>query len=302
VKSTTHFADLNELACGYFLNKEVWWNKHAEHQFLHKAHLIKTTEGAAHVTIQVERGRVMAECFRAHWLMHTGTPLCFTDLTWCARNVQSVLPAATPNHPADLLIKIKESWLGISCKSRSETQETSGWKNIGLGTIEASLGLTLNGIVQEALDQIGQEHPELRNVSARRRKSIIRDSERIQRTTLACATTCLTRVRDATLAALHTVPQDTVKHFLRSTLLDCDDAVYPKYIRLIGTGSTRHAFKARLHDPYRLPFAGTLIPLALGNQAIGFKSDQYRICLMRAKFESEPLASSLKFSVDPWAN
>src|SRR5579872_6139573 len=121
MKSTTHYSDLNELACGFVLNNEVWWNDEAHAQFDAKVDLIKHERGECHigeglrdVTIQVTRGKVMAEHFRAEWLASTGKILKFEELHWCARNPSAIFVGCSAKHPADLLLKLRgDAWLGI---------------------------------------------------------------------------------------------------------------------------------------------------------------------------------------------
>jgi hypothetical protein len=128
----THLSDLNELACGYFLNKEVWWDSDAEGLFREKAAVVKSTGGKEAVTVQVERARAMGMRLRVHL---AESQQSIQQVYWVARgSIQSVVPDASPNHPADVLLRLSGGFLGVSCKSRKGS-EGSGLRNPGLSAV-----------------------------------------------------------------------------------------------------------------------------------------------------------------------
>jgi hypothetical protein len=302
VKSTTHYADLNELACAYVINSERWWNSEAQALFESKIKLVPRDDA----TIQCSRGKVMGERLRAEWLGNTGKPLKFTEIHWCARNPKSILPTCSEKHPADILLRLNgDSWLGVSAKSRDSKNIASGLKNPGLSTIASMVGLPpLNSTVQESWAFINFEHPELLNKNHTELKAIIRADKGLQAFTRAEGSKVAVRVRDAVLEACVRLPSERLNTFIRSTLLDCGQETSPPYVRLVGygDGSPNLPFGSTIFDPWKIRTDGVLTAVAVGDQAVGFKNDYERICKLRVKWESEPFASTLKFSVDEWEN
>jgi len=297
--TTTHFADLNELACAYVLNGERWFDDEARRQFDVKNKLLPRADAV----IACTRGKVMGEKLRAEWQGNTGKLLRPERVFWCARNPSAILPKCSQKHPADILLALHGgTWLGVSAKSRDGGNVGSGMKNPGLGTISTALGLNLDKLVQDSTASIISEHAELLNArNSTERKKVIRTNIDIQNHTRDEGAHLAIRVRDAIFDVLQSLPREKVESFVRS-LLDCGSDTYPPYVRLVGTGdgSSKLPFSASLYDPWKVRLDGTLTPVGVGDQSIGFKNDYERICKLRVKWESEPFASTLKFSVDEW--
>lgn len=300
-EQTTHFANLNELATGYFLNRETWWSDDARTMFEQTAATVKGKSGRDLVMVQVERGRAMAECLRAKWIANVGTPLTFSEIHWTAHNgVQSVLPSATSDHPADLLLRLNVGFLGVSCKSREDRNVGSGLKNPGLAPLQELLGTTAAiPIVERAVAEVIAAHDLPAKVGER--KKAIR-AQGLQREIKAKGAQCMNDVRDVLYGALQAKDQTFLRWFIRDYMLNAGDAMMPKYVHVLGTGNPVTGFSAKLLDPFRIPVDGVLSVHVVGDAALGFKSDHTRICKLRSKYESEPLASTLKFSVDVWEN
>jgi hypothetical protein len=231
--------------------------------------------------------------------------LKYTEIHWCARNPSAILSTCSAKHPADILLRLNgDTWLGVSAKSRDSKNVASGLKNPGLSTVATMVGLPpLNSTVQESWLSINSEHPELLNKTHTELKAIIRADKGLQALTRAEGARCAVRVRDAILEACVRLPRERLETFIRSTLLDCGKETAPPYVRLVGFGDGQSLpFGATLFDPWKIRTDGTLKAEALGDQAVGFKNDYERICKLRVKWESEPFASTLKFSVDEWEN
>jgi hypothetical protein len=304
MKTGTHVSDLNELACGYFLNREKWWSPEVEAQFREKARLVRLESNSTEVMTQVERGRAQAERLRIH-IIETGYTL--VGVEWVSRPgaLQKILPWASVNHPADMLVVINGTltrdrhWLGVSLKSRSGAAG-SGLKNPGLGTVESALSVELKSLVHEAVGTITKLY-QLPESQDARKKAIRADLVHVAPMTRAMGTQVLQDVRNRILGALTvSCSQEMIRSFLTQHLLDCGTEILPKYVRLTGTGNLKDGFTAEVHDPYRVNLTGPLTVVAIGNDTIGFQNNGARVCLLRAKFESEKLASTLKFSVDVW--
>jgi hypothetical protein len=106
----------------------------------------------------------------------------------------------------------------------------------------------------------------------------------------------LETIRDTIVRSL---PVARVPAFLAEHCLNIG-AVTPRYVRLIGRGSVESGFSAELINPFAVKYTGPYRLQAVGRDGVGFLANGARVCLLRAKWESEKLASTLKFSVDQW--
>jgi hypothetical protein len=297
----THGSDLNELATGYFLNKEQWWNGAARSLFREKARLLKSTESTEAVTVQVERGRAMGMKLRVHLVEKR---LRLLNLHWCARgDLTHWVPGASANHPADLILEVRpptapsgelgwSEWLGVSCKSRKGA-EGSGLKNPGLSLVSGYLGLDLQQTVDAAV-ACGVREWMLPGTQAER-KRYLRAHPAVRLQTIARGDEILVGLRDTILGGF---PIWKIKEFLSGVLHN--EGTLPKYVRVVGRGTIDKGFSAELIDPYQWNYTGPYRLQAVGRDGVGFLGNGARICLLRVKWESEKLASTVKFSVDEW--
>ena len=82
--------------------------------------------------------------------------------------------------------------------------------------------------------------------------------------------------------------------------MDAKNAVYPRYIKVTG-----QKIGAIIEDPMAnsklsAMTSGKIKLSKIGNDSVGITAGTKRVLKMRAKFESQKLASSVKFSGDPW--
>lgn len=298
----THASDLNELACLYFLNKETWLHPDDEALFREKAGLVKTGVSKESVTVQVERGRAQAQALRIYAIeqgYRIGRAL------WVSRIgcLQSYIPWASVGHPADILLELygvpgAVDYLGVSLKSRKSKEDTVGLRNPGLGTLEDALSVPLVPIVDKAVEFAIETYglPESQDA----RKKALRGAGEVRTQTTALGSLVLSDVREAILDATVAMSNDELRSIIQNTLMDMDVRTTPKYVRVVGTGNLVTGFKAEVHDPFAVTLPEPITVQRVGTDSIGFLANGGRVCLLRAKWESEKLASSLKFSVDPW--
>ena len=86
--------------------------------------------------------------------------------------------------------------------------------------------------------------------------------------------------------------------------MDASDGDMPPYIKVTGHGS-KAPYTASILDPLKNSkmtyLANNPIILSkVGNDSVGVEAGGKRIMKMRVKYESQAMASSVKFSRDPW--
>jgi hypothetical protein len=175
-------------------------------------------------------------------------------------------------------------------------------KNPGVGTLEELLGIDLAGPVQEKTAEFVAKWTLPSTQESRKR--CIREDPAILVDARATGSRVLKEVRDQVLSSLVTKPGVFVGTLVKMYLMDCDsEFTDPRYLKVTGwgDGSLKHPYSAKVHDPFAVDFADpSLWSMApCGNEGIKFFYAGRPVCLLRAKFASEKLSSSLKFSVDP---
>lgn len=301
VKFNTHFADICELATCYYLSGKHWTQPEYHAQFYRKALLISRTESKQKVVDQINRGRVIAET--AEDFFHGIGSI--TAVYWVARigtQTTAMYPDISSMHPADILIQCQTDilthiWFGISIKSTNGTSDIA-FKNMGYGTLERLLHIDIKSIVQQAVEEIILKwHLPM---GADNRKAAIRSSETIANDTRQRGSRCLHDVRNKMLNALWATNPDT-QHTLLKVLLDITDNVTPPWVKITGFGTKEKGYSAHLQQPYETLPQGQISIESVGNEGIGFRCGMKKMCVLRLKFESEQLASTLKSSTDPWS-
>ena len=95
-----------------------------------------------------------------------------------------------------------------------------------------------------------------------------------------------------------------MKEYVLSDWLDATNTISPMYIKITGHGN-KPPFSASLMNPLQNSkiealYKSNLQVSIVGNDSIGVKTTSKRILKMRVKYESQAMASSVKFSGDPW--
>lgn len=303
----TALADINEIMLGYYLNNKKWFDPEAKRQYELKLRIVPPDEAAA----QVGKAEAMAKEVMS-WAKSAG----YTTLKkvyWTARpgvlqkavDPKNVMNIDSRKNPTDILLQFSggpaNGFLGVSAKSTKGTADI-GFKNPGMGTIEKNLKIDLATLVNKNIKHIVKTFGLSENNS--RRKQEIRANKKIKEKTEALGTKTLNQIRDALFLKLSKMKTADLRKYVLTDWMDASSGLYPPYIKVTGTGN-KAPFGARVEDPLKTEKLGALNSKTLkvekvGNDSVGISAGNKKILKMRAKFESEKLASSVKFSGDPW--
>jgi hypothetical protein len=299
--ANTILADINEIYLGYYLNNQKTFDKDAEQQLLLREGQAKQEE----ISAQSEKAKIMAEevirWAKAH--KYSGK---IKKVWWTAR--PGVLQSAvgkdvdSKKNPTDILIQFSDGkFLGISAKA-TKSRGDIGFKNPGMGTIEKDLKIKLQPIIKKFEEEAIKKFKLPPGAAAR--KQAIRKSKTTQVQTQALGSQALKKVRDVLFKKLQSLNQTQLRKYILTGWMDANVDLFPPYIKVTGMGS-KSPFTAKVEDPLRNNKLTALnenkISLEkIGNESIGIKAGSQKILKMRVKYESEKLASSVKFSGDPW--
>ena len=297
--ANTDSADINEIQLAYFLSDN--WKYAADEPYLKSQLTAKRRKvGNAEYLAQTERAKAMADAVLL-WAKKNGYSGFVETVWWTAR--PGVLSQATKTNadsrknPTDVLIRFTDKkFLGISAKS-TKTQGDIGFKNPGLGTIENALG-KFQPYLETALAELMKKHKGL-SVSAAARKREIRANPKISEDADVLGTRVLNQIRDELYSKLSKMKQKDLLNYILNDWMDANE-VYPPYIKVTGM-----RVGAKVEDPLsnsKISALNTsIITLSkVGNDSVGIMAGQKRIMKMRSKFESQKMASTIKFSGDPW--
>ena len=297
--NNTDAADINEIMLGYYLAGT--WGKFNDSNDARTQLQFKIDKvGNDAYSEQNRKAQVMADEVIS-WARANGYNGIVEKVWWTAR--PGVLAKAvgrsvdSRKNPTDVLIRFTNGeFLGVSAKS-TKSQGDIGFKNPGIGTVERNLNVTLSDIPQKALDTLLKEFPNL-SKSANTRKNEIRADKFIAKRAEELGKVVLSDIADKLLTTLQT--KNEVLDYLLDDWLDAKNAVYPRYIKVTGMRSG-----AKIEDPLRNSkisalTSGKIKFIKVGNDSVGVIANNKRIMKMRAKYESQKLSSSMKFSGDPW--
>ena len=301
----TVLSDINELKIGFFLSGNSW-NKigqEAKDQYDKRVAQaepdeVKDAEGKA---------RVMATEFQS-WAKNHGYKGEIKKVYWTARpgSLSDAIghPVDSRKNPTDILVQYADGpsggFLGLSAKATMGSGDI-GFKNPGVGTIDASLSLNLSQTYKDKLDitikDLGLP------ASTDERKSFIRSNPQIKAKTEEIGTKLLAHLRDILYDKLVKFKSKELSTYIITNWMDADIAD-PPYIKVTGNGK-KEPYTAHVTDPLNNSKLGALKDanlklIKVGNDSIGVMGGETRIMKMRFKFESEKMASSMKMSGDPW--
>lgn len=304
--SNTDLADINEILLGYFIAGEKWSKLSQDAKTQHDAKAKKAT--AAEYDQQWGRAKAMAK-ESIVWAKANGYSGNVSKVWWTARpNSMSEAvgrPVDQKKNPTDILVKFTkgpaDGFLGISAKS-TKGKTDIGFKNPGIGTIESALKIKLKDINESATNAAIKKFK--LSSSASTRKSEIRKNPGIKKVTEQMGSKVLSDISDQFLKKLKSMQQKALRNYILTYWVDSDSELYPPYIKATGMG-TAEPYTAKIDDPLKNEKldainSQTLTLTKVGNDSVGVKAGTKQILKMRAKFESEKLASSVKFSGDPW--
>lgn len=270
------------------------------------------TESEAEARIQVElnNGQVMADAV-LDWAAANdyGVP---QRVYWTARPnaLQQAMDDAgtgldaTKGHPADVAVAFDSGKvLGISAKATKGKSDIA-FKNPGWGTLAKALGINPLLAAGAMDNEIAKIDPEALEMSKRDRKAWLRSDPAMKDQAGQMGRVVLNVIRDAILTELKSLTPEEMQEFILRQLMDAGSAIVPDYIKVTALGGGQ---SAKVSDPTNNPMldavqAGEIDVQPRGDDAIVFvDGGGSPILQLRAKFESQPLASSIKFSAEPAA-
>jgi hypothetical protein len=285
VTDNTHASDVNEILLAYFLNAQTWADDW-------KAHLVtkKTLLSPEQQAAQYSRAKAMADACRG---------VLSSDIErvwWVARpgglaKAMEMPSLDSKRNPSDVLVKLVDgTYVGFSAKSTDKKKKIA-LKNPGLSSIGAALDIDFQSYVDKSVQLVCEKF----NLpsSATARKNAIRTHPRADAIRLV-GDACLSSIREAWFNRLAELTPDALRAHVTRFWLDLDPV--PPYWRVVGSGGA-----VAVENPYDSPalkaFMTDYPGLDLhGETIIGITAGGLGVLKMRIKFESEKLASPVKFS------
>jgi hypothetical protein len=304
-QALTHSADINEILYGYYMLGGSWKGfigaSDAKKQLKDKGKKVSPQE----YTDQEERAKVMAKD-TIRWMSANGYSPKVKKVWWTAR--PGILSKAvgqdvdSRKNPTDVLVQTADgSFLGLSAKS-TKTKGDIGFKNPGIGTIEKNLKVDLKFIHNDALEKLQKKYKEMPS-SSKARKKWLRDNKDIRNKSIEVGKQVLASIRDAVKHSLLKMQQKKLRAYIINDWMDANN-MYPPYIKVTGQGKNGK-YSSSILDPLKnnkmkALGSGKIEVEPVGSDAVGIRANGKKILKMRAKFESEKMASSIKFSGEPW--
>ena len=298
-------ADVNEILLGYHILGSTWNGFQKESEVKNQLSIRRSEIGDTDYNIQEERAKVQATK-SLDWARANNYGNRVVKAWWTAR--PGILSEAvgyevdSSKNPTDTLVQFEtDKFLGISAKSTAGKGDI-GFKNPGIGTIDKALNLKLAGIVKKEENDFAELH-DLSTSKSTRKIEIRRDQNLIDASNDA-RTITLGKIRDVFYNKLNVLSNKKLKEYVLSDWLDAKNSISPMYIKVTGHGS-EYPYTASLMNPLQNSkiealHKSNLIVSKVGNDSVGVETINKRILKMRVKYESQAMASSVKFSGDPW--
>ena len=305
VAAETLKADVNEILLGYHILGSTWNGFQKESEVKNQLSIRRSEIGDTDYNIQEGRAKVMATK-SLDWARANNFGNRVVKVWWTAR--PGILSEAvgyqvdSSKNPTDTLVQFEtDNFLGLSAKSTAGRGDI-GFKNPGIGTIDKALSLKLASIVKEEEDDFAKKHDlsaskAARKIEIRRDRNLIESSNDARNITLG-------KVRDVFYRKLNVLSNKKLKEYILSDWLDATKTNSPLYIKVTGHGS-ESPYSASLENPLQNSkiealYKSNLTVSKVGNYSVGAETINKRILKMRVKYESQAMASSVKFSGDPW--
>jgi hypothetical protein len=306
MSKNTDLSDINEIMMGYYINNEKWFDPEAKKQVESKKEKVEDEEYEE----QVGKAKVMSEETLA-WAKSKGYGN-LKKVYWTARpgvlqeivDPKNKIGINSKKNPTDILLEFSNGpsngFLGVSAKS-TKGKSDIGFKNPGMGTIENNLKIDLSSIVDKKIEEAVKMFKLSKTASVRKQE--IRKNKKIQQKTEEMGTETLRLIRDKLYKKLDSMNNKDLRTYILSDWLDATE-LYPPYIKVTGMGN-KEPYSAKIEDPLKNEKLAAINSQNIkvekvGNDSVGVSAGNKKILKMRAKFESEKLASSVKFSGDPW--
>ena len=94
--------------------------------------------------------------------------------------------------------------------------------------------------------------------------------------------------------------QSDIKKYLLTDWMDATDS-YPRYVKVTGMKVGAKVEDPQANSKIAALSAEDVVFSKVGNDSVGVKAGKKKIMKIRSKYESQKLASSVKFSGDPWS-
>jgi hypothetical protein len=301
--SNTDAADINEIQLGWYLSDN--WAKFKSSTEAKKQLKTKLAKvGQAVYDDQTAKAEAMSKEI-LKWSRSNGYTGIIEKVWWTAR--PGVLaeavgrPVDSRKNPTDILVKFRGGeFLGLSAKSTKRMSDI-GFKNPGAGTIQKRLGLSFKECVNAGIEELLRNNKSLPEKTKDRKEIMMRGqlSFAIVDSIDHYSKKVLNEIREKLYTKLSKMNQEDLLSFVLDDWMDANET-YPRYVKITGM-----RVGAKVEDPLsnsRMTYLATndIVLSREGNDAVGISAGQHRIMKMRAKWESQKLASSLKFSGDPW--
>lgn len=305
MSSNTLQADINEILLGYYVLGGKWTGFQDQSDTKRQLSGRKEQVGEKLYNIQSSRAEVMSD-MTLKWAKQNGYKGKVVKVWWTAR--PGILSKAvgydvdSRKNPTDTLLLFSDGqFLGVSAKS-TKGKGDIGFKNPGVGTVENSLKINLKKIIDDEESKFTKRFT--LSESKSKRKAEIRKNPKINEQSNLARDILLKKIRDALHKKLKSMTQPQLKKYILNEWMDAGSMIMPPYIKVTGHGN-KAPFTASITDPLKDSKSNAIQKKKItiekvGNDAVGILAGGKKILKMRAKYESQAMASSVKFSGDPW--
>lgn len=314
----TFGADINEIMTGFYLGNGKW-SIYGDSAPRVKEVVEKRSEQISPESFKDQDGRAKAQAAAAiDWARSNGYDGSISQVYWTARpgDLSRIVgvPVDSRKNPTDVLIRFSDGgFLGLSAKSTKSGGDI-GFKNPGIGRLGRDLGVDLSGASKSAYVDVLKSLNWDGAVSTQERKGYLKKiaAGRKMNTVpelkdyYVGGAKVLKSIRDTLLRYYLSMDIDDLREHFLEEWVDAKDR-YPYYIKVTGRGKNGN-YSATVNDPLQdekiKKISSDHIQLEeLGNNSIGVwageGSDASKLFRIRLKWESAPLASSIKMSGDP---
>ena len=291
-------ADVNEIFFGYYLTNN--WNdfkdsKKIQQELEDRKKRLSNDE----VNNQKGRAKEMAK-ITLEWMKNNGYEGKIIKKWWPKQNSGMISQAVgyevdLDKNPLDVLVLTdKEKFLGLSAKSTKGSGKPP-FKNPGLGSIESDLKLKLKHHYEDAVKEMLKKYPQLPKINSERKKIFKADrkfyEENIQSSIFVQHT--FEGIQEDMYNKLITLSQKELWNYIKDSWMDAG-FLQPPYIIVTGRG-TNDKFTADVDNRHDLNIQNLTIK-KVGSDKIRIFSKEKKLLDMRVKFESNHMATSIKFS------
>jgi hypothetical protein len=301
IANLTYASNINEIGVGYYLTAFRNIDSSAKKEFDYCWHHTEPQERIMQLSRACEMANAMAQYLTT---MHPTESI--KEIQWVGNRKSAA--------PADLVLNFESGkLLGISCKS-SRKNVALCFKNVGVTHFKQTLGLDVRPIYEQAAkDFCVQYGAPFKNTE---RKLFLRKSDAQNSPIQGVSLQSLAQsVAQETLASITGLIYDVLCQKDNAWLQDyclrswMDYYTDIPWVRVTGMGKKK-PYKAVVEDPhalegiyvapeYRAIQTGLVRLSRIKEQSIGIHADDVPVMKIRAKYESEALASSLKFLGEP---